>query len=150
MTDIQAITDERSFTKSLTGPIGASHGIRKATWRERYAGQPRASKRLDYKGHEVRYHLDDHGGRWFVLADIFRALEKGKTSTLRKRIDRKDIMLVLAWVPNTANPEGGGGAMIQAANISGLEAMLSSSSLPTAPAFLSWAYGVVADAEGSA
>lgn len=40
--------------------------------------------------------------------------------------------------------------MIQATNISGIEAMLSSSSLPTAPALLSWAYGAVADAAGSA
>ncbi len=150
MTDIQAKTDDRSSAKSVTGPIGASHGTCKATWRERYADQPRVSKRLDYKGHEVRYHLDGHGGRWFVLADIFRALEKGKTSKLRKHVDRKDIMLVLGWVPNAANPEGGGGAMIQATNISGIEAMLSSSSLPTAPALLSWAYGAVADAAGSA
>ncbi len=105
--------------------MGSYHGTRKATWRERYAGQPEASHHRDYRGHEVRYHVDAHGVRWFVLADIFRAIGRHKTSLMRKRLgDSKDLMLVLAWVPNAANPVGGGGAMLQAANLAGLKQML--------------------------
>ncbi len=95
-------------------------------WRERYAAHPRASKSLRYEGCEIRVHLAPDGTPWVVLVDIFRALEKRKAWPLRKRIkDPKDIMQVLAWVPNAANPAGGGGALIQATNETGLHHMLS-------------------------
>lgn len=133
------------------GPTGGERANRRPTWRERYAGQPRASKRLDFHGHEVRVHVDAKGALWFVLVDIFNALEKRKTWPLRKRItDPNDIMLVLAWVPNAATPAGGGRAMIQATNLSGLEAMLTFSSLTAAPELLRWAQCVTPSQKGEA
>lgn len=130
------------------GSTGDARATRRPTWRERYAAQPRASIRLDYKSHSVRAYADESGALWFVLVDIFNALEKRKTWPLRKRItDPKDIMLVLAWVPNVATPAGGGWALIQATNLSGLEAMLTFSSLATAPGFLRWAHEVTAAGE---
>lgn len=111
-------------------PAKGSPGIAAAEprqgWRERYAAQPRASKRLRYQGNEIRAHVTPDGTPWIVLVDIFRALERRKAWPLRKRIkDPEDIMQVLAWVPNAATPTGGGGAMIQATNATGLGHMLS-------------------------
>lgn len=95
-------------------------------WRERYAAHPKASKHLRYLTYEIRAYVAPDGIAWFVLVDIFRALEQRRNSPLRKRIKSpEDIMKVLAWVPNAATPAGGGGAMIQATNAVGLGLMLS-------------------------
>lgn len=95
-------------------------------WRERYACSPKASRLLKYQTHEIRAYVDPDGTAWFVLVDLFRAIDHRRNSPLRKRIkDSTDIMLVLAWVPNAANPAGGGGALIQATNEAGLHHMLS-------------------------
>ncbi|MGQ2979188.1 MAG: hypothetical protein ACT6Q9_05765 [Polaromonas sp.] len=80
---------------------------------------------MDYLTHEIRAYVGPDGAAWFVLVDLFRAIGHRRNSPLRKRIkDPKDIMLVLAWVPNAATPAGGGGAMIQATNEAGLHHML--------------------------
>lgn len=132
------------------GPAGPSIALRKPTWQERYVAQPRASKRLDYQGHKIRFHMDATGCHWFVLIDIARALEKRKTSPLRNRIkDPNNIMSVLAWVPNAANPAGGGGAMIPATNMNGIEAMLTFNSLAGASEFLGWIHTAIAALEAA-
>jgi prophage antirepressor-like protein len=81
---------------------------------------------LNYLTHEIRAYVGPDGAAWLVLVDLFRAIGHRRNSPLRKRITApKDIMKVLAWVPNAANPMGGGGAMIQATNEKGLLLMLS-------------------------
>lgn len=101
-------------------------GAPRQGWRERYANHPKASKRLSYLTHKLRAYVAPDGTPWFVLVDLFRAIDHPRNSPLRKRIkDPQDIMQVLAWVPNAATPAGGGGALIQATNAGGLGRMLS-------------------------
>jgi prophage antirepressor-like protein len=107
-------------------------------WRERYAAYPKATSRLNYQGRLIRAHVTPDGTPWVVLVDIFRALEVRNPAPLRKRIkDPKDIMQVLAWVPNAATPAGGG-AMIKATNAAGLGHMLSVSDEKKARDLYGW------------
>lgn len=125
------------------GPTGDQSADRKLTWRERYAAQPKASKCLEYRGHSVRFHLDAEACPWFVLVDIFRALETYKAAKLRKRIrDQADIKEVLAWITNTVRDWDSGFRMVQATNLSGIAAMATYRTVPNTPDFLGWAQKV--------
>jgi hypothetical protein len=127
-------------------PAIASPGITTAklrqSWHERYAGLPRASKSVSYLGHEIRAHVTSGGSLWFVLVDLFRALEKSNTRSMRKRIKNPvHVMEVVAWVPNSVNPADSGYRMLQAASQQGLKDLLGVSRQQPSIDLLRWLEG---------
>lgn len=87
----------------------------------------------------IRAYRNREGFACFVLADVFRALGKGNTSTMRKRVkDPADISLVRVWVTNSANPQDSGFRMVQALDEGGMHAMLGVSKQESQIALRRW------------
>lgn len=138
---------------TITGdPAGPSEGpprLPKSTCRatqpDGSSGPPASyAQTLPYRGHRLRTYRDASGGVWFVLSDIFRALEKRNTGNMRKRITcASDITEVSAWVVNHANPEASGYRMIQAASVRGVRTMLGVSAQQPSIELLEWVNQVV-------
>lgn len=89
----------------------------------------------------MRVHKDQEGNFWFVLTDVYRAIGKrNKGSGMRRLMDEfGDLKKVRAWVPNAAQPYGGGFHMLQATNERGLTALLGRWTQQQSIDFLHWA-----------
>lgn len=140
MNNTQSTSINRGPARSSEGPPRLPKVTCGATQPEGSSGAPALyALTLRYQGHRLRTYRDASGGVWFVLSDIFRALEKRNTGNMRKRIKcPSDITEVSAWVINHVNPEASGYRMIQAASVSGMRTMLGVSAQQPSIELLAW------------
>jgi hypothetical protein len=121
-------------------PLRPQESTSRVTRRDGDSGPPASyALTLHYQGHRLRTYRDTTGGIWFLLSDIFRALEKRNTGNMRKRITcASDITEVSAWVVNHIDPEASGYRMVQAASSRGIRTMLGISKQQPSIDLLEW------------
>lgn len=92
-----------------------------------------------YCDRPVRIYRDSSGGLWFLLTDVFRAMERHNPAKLRKRLrGADDITKVRAWIVNTVNHQDSGYRLVQAVNQRGMRMMLDISAQLASIGMLRW------------